>query len=190
MEAQKGFWMAISYVTRLTTVPRNAPLRPVSCFLNYRGILYRAALVILFAVGAHQAQWQWLRFATSEAVLRMCGLLNIQGIRISFDVIELRGQQFQYLISCTFVDVFFGSIPLIWNVTTSVIRNAILVVVAGVVLSLFNAIRLEIAVLLYLHGIAWVFADGCWGGISYFIVWLVIWRTRSWELAVPTPTRN
>lgn len=155
---------------------------------NYRGILCRAALVILFVAWVHQAKWQWLRFATSEVVLRMCGLLNIHGTRISFDVIEIRGQQFQYLISCTFVDVFVASVPLMWNVTLSLVRNVAWVVAVGAFLFLFNAIRLEIAVLVYLHGIPWIIADGFWGGVSYFIVWRVIWFTRSWELSSVPPS--
>jgi hypothetical protein len=165
---------------------------PDNLVLNYRSILCRAGLVILFAAGTHQAKWQWLRFATSEAVLRMCDFFNIHGTRISFDVIKLGGEQFQYLISCTFVDVFLASVPLIWNVTISLIRNVAMVVAAGVLLFLFNAIRLETAVLMYLHGIPWIVADGVLGGVSYFIVWLVIWFTRSWELnsVPPYATRS
>lgn len=163
----------------IATVRRTA-LTSRECLRNYRGILYRVGLVILFAVTAHQVTWHWLRFVTSELVLRFSGFLNIRATRLSFDVIELQGEQFRYLTSCTFVDVFIASIPLIWNVKASLIRNVAWVAVAGMALFNFNAIRLEIAVLLYCHRIPWTIADGLLGGCSYFVVWLGIWYTRSW----------
>jgi hypothetical protein len=158
----------------------------LECIWNCRGVLFRWALVALFVVGAHQTRWEWLRFVTSEIVLRLSSYLDIRTTRISFDVIELQGEKFRYLTSCTFVDVFIASIPLIWDVKASLIRNGATVSIAGIALFNFNAIRLEIAVLLYFHRIPWTVADGLLGGLSYFIVWLVIWHTRSWSLDIPT----
>ena len=164
----------------MIAMARGTAQTSLECVGKYRGILYRVGLVILFATGAHQVQWQWFRFVTSELVLRLSAFLNIQASRISFDVIELQGEQFRYLTSCTFVDVFIASIPLIWNVKASLIRNFAWVAVAGVALLAFNAIRIESAVVLYCHRIPWTIADELLGGCSYFIVWLVIWLTRSW----------
>ena len=149
------------------------------------GIFCRVGLVIFLAVAAHQFKWEWLRFATSEIVLRLSGFLKIPALRVSCDVIELQGQQFRYLTSCTFVDVFLASIPLIWNLTASLTRNVLWLAIAGIVLFDFNVIRLEIAVLLYLRNIPWTIADGLLGGCSYFVVWLAIWYTRSWGLRIP-----
>jgi hypothetical protein len=164
---------------------RTTTLISLECLRNYRGILQRVGLVILFAAAAHQVTWQWLRFLTSELVFRLSGFLDIRATRVSFDLIELQGEQFRYLTSCTFVDVFIASIPLVWNVKASIVRNAAWVAVAGMALFTFNAVRLEMAILLHFNGIPWTIADGVLGGCSYFIVWLVIWYTRSWCLEVP-----
>lgn len=169
---------------------RNAALVSFNWVLNHRDIFVRFGLVTLFAFATHHLTWQWLRFVTSEAVLRTCSFLDIRGSRISFDVIELRGEQFQYLISCTFVDVFLASLPLLWNARKSLIRNVVWFLIAGAVLFPFNAIRLEIAVLLYFHGIPWKIADGLLGAYSYFIVWLAIWYTRSWYLQTPLKNQD
>lgn len=170
----------------MIAVVRRMALTSRECLRNYRGILSRVGLVILFAAAAHQVTWQWLRFLTSELILRLSDFLNIRATRLSFDVIELQGERFRYLTSCTFVDVFIASIPLIWNVKASIVRNAAWVAVAGMALFNFNAVRLETAVLLHFHGIPWTIADGVLGGCSYFVVWLVIWYTRSWCLEVPS----
>ncbi len=143
----------------VTSVRNSAPIA-FNWVLNHRDIVFRFGLVTLFAFVTHQLTWQWLRFVTSEAVLRMCSFLDIQGSRISFDVIELRGEQFQYVISCTFVDVFLASLPLLWNARKSLIHNVVWILIAGAVLFPLNTIRLEIALLLYFHGIYWTIADG------------------------------
>ena len=147
-----------------------------------RDVLCRAGLVILFAIAVHQLRWETLRFITSETVLRLSKFLNIRGSRVSLDVIELQGQQFRYGTSCTFVDVFIASIPILWNVKASLSQNVARGIIAGTALFLFNSMRLETAVLLYIHSVPWTIADGLLGGCSYFIVWLVIWWQRTWCL--------
>jgi len=137
-------------------------------------------LVILCAFIAHQVTWGWLRFVTSESILRLSSLLRLGACRISGDVIEIRGQQFQYVTACTFVDVALACIPLIWNIKASLARNVGRVGVAFLALFLLNVIRLEITVLLYYQRIPWTVADNFVAGCSYFLVWLVIWHTRSW----------
>jgi hypothetical protein len=126
-------------------------------------IACRASLVVLLAVTAHQFAWGWLRFLTSEAVLRLSGILGVTATRVSFDVIALPGARFEYVTACIFVDVFLASIPLIWDLRRSLTGNAIRVVVASGTLFALNVVRLEMALLLYCHGIRWCVADGVVG---------------------------
>ena len=70
--------------------------------------LFRICLVALFVVSAYQFEWRWLRFATSEAVMHLCHLLGLPAVRVSFDIIRMRGEAFRFDIGCTFADVIVG----------------------------------------------------------------------------------
>lgn len=147
-----------------------------------REFLVRACLVAVFVVVSHEIRWEWLRFVTSEAVLRLSALIGMETARLSFDTIRVQETQVRFDVACTFVDVFLGSLPLLWDLRRSVLRNFSRLVVAGTILFTFNVLRLEIAQVLHAHGVSWEVADGVVGGISYFLVWVVIWRVRTWHI--------
>lgn len=142
----------------------------------------RVGLVAIFVAGAYQTSWDWLRLLTSECVLRISALLGMTTSRLSFDTILVGRQATQYVIACTFVDVFMGAIPLLWNLKDSLLRNVSLVIATAGALFGFNVVRLEIAQILRYQGVPWIVADEVLGGVAYFVVWLAIWRLRSWEL--------
>jgi len=142
----------------------------------------RVGLVAIFVASAYQTSWEWLRLLTSECVLRISASLGMTTSRLSFDTILVGGQATQYVIACTFVDVFIGAIPLLWNPKNSVLRNVSLLIATAGALFGFNVVRLEIAQVLYYQGVPWTVADEVLGGVAYFVVCLAIWLLRSWEL--------
>jgi exosortase/archaeosortase len=141
----------------------------------------RVGLVAIFVASAYQTSWEWLRFLTSECVLRISASLGMTTSRLSFDTILVGGQATQFVIPCTFVDVFMGSIPLLWNIKNSVLRNILWLLATSTLLFGFNVVRLELAQVLYYRGVTWTVADEVLGGVAYFAVWLAIWGLRSWE---------
>jgi hypothetical protein len=149
--------------------------------------LCRAGLVALLATMAHQFRWDWLRFLTSEAILRISAFFGMAATRVSFDTLQMHGQFVQFVVACTFVDVYLGSIPLLWDLKKTLLSNLSCLIVIAILLFTFNVVRLEIAQILYAHGVSWDLADGVVGGFAYFAVWLFIWRQRTWEL---TPRGN
>jgi len=150
-----------------------------------REFFARASLVAVFVVVSHELGWQWLRFLTSEAVLRLSSMLGMETARLSFDTIRVQETQFRFVIACTFVDVFLGSLPLLWDLRRSLLRNCSRLVVAGTILFAFNIVRLEIAQVVYVHGSPWEVADGVLGGVAYFLVWVVIWQVKTWHFLDP-----
>lgn len=147
-----------------------------------RSFLLRVGLAIAVAAVAHQFGWNWLRFVTSEIILRFGSQFGFETARSSFDTIWVNGTLFQFAISCTFIDVVLGAIPLVWNGDKSLRRNLLCLVAMMGVLFSFNILRLTASQLLYVGGLPWPLADGVLGGVSYFAVWLVIthhyWRQR------------
>jgi hypothetical protein len=158
-------------------VEMNAGSIPLSCvrfsFLP-RGFLYRAAVVAIFVTLTHQFQWAELRYLTSEAVLRLSGLAGLSVERVTADTIRVQGNLFRYVISCTFVDVVIGAIPLIWSFTKSIAKNLLILVSLSISFVAVNLVRLELSQLLYARGVSWIFADDILGGVAYFAVWIFI----------------
>lgn len=151
-----------------------------------REFLCRAGLVAIFVVLAHLFRWEWLRFLTSEAILRISAALRMVTERVSPDTIRIDTGIFQFVTACTFVDVFMGSISLIWDLRKSLPRNLWRLAIAAAALFCFNVVRLEIGQILYSRGVPWTVADDIVGGLAYFAVWLVIWRLRTWQIFMPS----
>jgi hypothetical protein len=139
-----------------------------------RGFLCRALLVVMVVTLTHQFEWRGLRYFTSEAVLRLSRSPNLSVERVSADTIRVQGNLFQFVISCTFVDVVTGAIPLVWAFNKSIATNLLTVIQLAIGLFGFNIVRLEIGQLLYARGAPWVLADDLLGGIAYFAVWIFI----------------
>lgn len=145
-----------------------------------REFLCRAGLVAIVVTITHQLSWEWLRFLTSEAILRLSALLGMATARTSFDTILVQQTLFRFVVSCSFVDVFAGCIPLLWNLRKSIFRNLGWILASAPVVFGFNVARLELAQVLYARGVSWTLADEVLGGFAYFAVWVIIWQLRSW----------
>jgi hypothetical protein len=153
-------------------------------------VLCRALVVTVLVVMTHQLGWGWLRFLTSEAILRFSASLGMSTGRVSYDTIRLHGELYRFVISCTFVDVFIGAIPLLWNLKKPLLGNLFTLILAAVALFGFNVVRLESGHVLHALGLPWTLADDVLGGFAYFAVWLFVWRQRSWELSVREDQRR
>lgn len=132
-----------------------------------------AALVLL----TYQFDWRWLRFLTSEAVLRASDSLGMIADRVSFDTIRIHGESFRFVIACTFIDVLMGAIPLLWNLRLPISKNILRLTIASLTLLTFNLVRLEFGHLLHAAGAPWILSDEVLGGLAYFVVWLAIWHS-------------
>ena len=167
----------------LTTVqPLPGPARPTTDelpLISWEPLL-RFGLVAAFVSVAHCFRWKGLRFLTSEVILRISSNLGMDTSRVSFDTIRMHGALFCFVISCTFVDVFIGAVPLLWNLRIPVYENILRLLIAGMALFGFNIVRLELGHILYACGTPWVLADDVLGGVAYFLVWIAIWQRRGW----------
>lgn len=177
---ESGFAVNAQPLLRVKAAP--AAIRLAQLSVEF---LIRAGFAAMFVILAYQFRWEWLRFVASEAILRISAFLGMATTRVSFDTILIQGQIFQFLIACTFVDVTLASIPLLWNFKKPLLKNVSWLMAAAVLLFGFNIARLEIGQVLYAHGVSWTLAHEVLGGFSYFAVWVLIWRQRSWELTRP-----
>jgi len=157
------------------TVPVNA-----SKHRTEREIVYCRVIVLIGSVIlAHALSWEWLRYYTSELVRHVVLVRNLQLVRISPDTLAWGTEHFCYVTSCTFIDVFLGCLPLMWDLHAGVPRNAACISATAIGLLCLNITRLTAALALYRFGIAWWFADGVCGGIAYFAAWMALWRASA-----------
>jgi hypothetical protein len=136
----------------------------------------RFALAALAVAFSYLFRWELLRFLTSEANLRLDLLAGIHLQRISADAVMWKGVVYRYVNACTFVDVWFGSIPLLWNTHRRVGWNLLFVFAVAAAMFCFNVFRLSLSDVLFAMGLPWDLAHNVISGISYFIVWIWIWN--------------
>jgi hypothetical protein len=141
-------------------------------------ILVRFALVPFAVALCYCFHWELLRYLTSEANLRLDLLAGLHLQRLSFDTVQWRGGIYRYENACTFVDVWFGAIPLLWNLRWSVAANFGFFAWFAVALFVFNVFRLSLSDVLFSVGLNWDVAHNAVSGITYFAVWVWIWRHR------------
>jgi hypothetical protein len=138
--------------------------------------LVRAGLLVAAVIALHLLEWNGLRYWTSEAVLRLSNLLALPMYRVSHDVVSLHAQLFNYTVSCTFIDVLCGVIPLTWNRGRSAVSNLLTMAGFASGLFVFNILRLTLGFLLYGHGVPWAIGHEAMSGVAYFMVWLWLMR--------------
>jgi hypothetical protein len=141
-------------------------------------VLVRFALVPVAIAICYCFHWRALRFLTSELNMRLDWLGGIHLERVSYDMVRWRGLLYRYENACTFVDVWFGCLPLLWDLRRRLTANLAFFATLAVALFAFNVVRLSFSDVLFAVGIPWDLAHNAVSGIAYFVVWVAVWRLR------------
>jgi hypothetical protein len=147
-------------------------------------MMVRFALVPLAVAICYCFEWRQLRFLTSEANLRLDLLAGISLQRLSYDTVTWRGVLYRYENACTFVDVWFGSLPLLWRWGGGLIKNVLFFAGMALALFAFNVFRLSVSDGLFAAGLPWNVAHNVISGLAYFLVWVWVWRHRAYSAAI------
>lgn len=147
-----------------------------------------ALLVTLSVLFCYCFEWDWLEWLTAESLIRIATVCGVGAKRLAWDVIEWQGTPIQFTTACTFVDVFFGAVAIVWSSRCRFIKNIGHVAALAVGLFCFNLLRLTVGFLLYTRGIPWVIAHDVLAGFSYFAVWVVV-MPSAFRLNLPEPSR-
>jgi hypothetical protein len=143
---------------------------------RFRRELIIRVLLVAAAVGTcYCFKWQWLRYLTSEANIRIDALAGMHQVRVSIDTVWWNGIYYYYANACTFADVWCGAVPLVWDIRKRLIRNLALIAGLAVALFVFNVLRLSASDILFGAGVPWPLAHHVVGGLSYFVVWIWVW---------------
>jgi hypothetical protein len=144
--------------------------------------LLRFGLVPIAVGICYLLGWHWLRHLTLEWNLGLDALAGIHLQRLSSETVLWRSEIYRYEIACTMADVWCGALPLIWSLRKSIGANIAYALLFGIVIIGFNVFRLTVSDVLFAIGIPWDLAHNVISGVSYFLIWMWIWRTRNWAL--------
>jgi Transmembrane exosortase (Exosortase_EpsH). len=145
---------------------------------NRHGDLLRIAAIPVFVYVCYLFDWALLRQLTCDLFVAAAEFLSIPVVRTSPTFFECEGRTFYFAISCTAVDAFCGSIPLLWH-RADWKRTTVFWTVYFLVLSAVNLFRLVSGFFLFVHGVPWWIAHKVFGGLFYFGLLLWIIRMKS-----------
>jgi hypothetical protein len=136
--------------------------------------MVRATLMVAAVIVCHLMRWDAPRFWTSEAVLRLCGLVAVPMQRVAPYAVRCHGDIFTYTVGCTFIDVCAGAMVLLWNRNRALTANLATMVGIAAAMFAFNITRLTLGFVLYVHSVPWALAHEAMAGLAYFLVWIYL----------------
>lgn len=145
--------------------------------------MVRFALSALAVLLCYGFSWMPLRAFTCTWNLRLDALFGVHLVRLSADTVLYHGLIYRYAIACTMADAFCGTIPLIWDLRKTFLRNLGIVALLAVVLTAFNIARLSFSDVLFAHGLSWDWAHNIVSGVCYFLLWewILSRKTLRWS---------
>lgn len=144
-------------------------------------LVLRLVLSFLAVVVCYRFGWTWLKALTATLNLRLDHLAGVPLQRLSIDTVQLGHKYFQYVIACTFADVWCASLALVWRTRQTVAQNLGFIAAFTAGLFVLNIVRLSAADVVFAAGMNWSLAEGLTGGLAYFAVWLAILRRHAWS---------
>lgn len=123
--------------------------------------------------------WHWLEALTADFNTGLDRFLGVPWTRLSSNTVTWHGVVYEYVISCTFADVWCGAIPLVWNLRRKVLWNVGYIALMALGMFAFNIFRLSVSDYVFALGVPWSLAHSVVSGISYFVVWIWLWESHS-----------
>jgi hypothetical protein len=146
--------------------------------------LVRIALVPLFVVLCYRFEWMGWRALVTDAVIGFLSLVGAPAFPLAPDRFACGDEIYRIDVTCTMLDAFFGSIPLLWQWRRSLFRNLLYLAVFFVCVSVLNLVRLALGFVLHFQGVSWFWADEVLTGVFHFALFLYIARQRGWTSRV------
>ena len=140
--------------------------------------LLRFSLVLPFVIVCFLLPWHtWLAWTTAALIAGLHDPLN-PVIPVDFNIFSYGSGTYLIGPSCAALDVFFGSIPLLWERQRPLERNLLFFTLYFLCVSTINLVRLILLLRLHVRGVSWFWAHDVISGIFYFGIWLWIIRCR------------
>jgi exosortase/archaeosortase family protein len=155
-------------------------------FLRWNNHLFlRLLLMPFFVVICYQFSWESLRMGGMKSVLYTSSWFEWNASAVTEYSFAWKDQSYAFYTSCTMIDVFFASLPLLWQTRSTVLRNLLFITAFFSAIYLLNITRIMAGFLLLDAGMPWFFAHKVIGGIAYFVV--LVWLVNHNRFLAATP---
>jgi len=123
------------------------------------------------------------REINTSILLRAVDSLGLEVTRTSNVTFRIDGHSFITGISCTAIDAFLTSIPLVWKYRETLLKTVRFFTLYFFVLIIINQFRLLLGFVFYSVGISWFWAHELPSAFFYFFIGLWIFRLNRFVLA-------
>lgn len=160
------------------------------------GLARRLCLVPLAVAICYQLDWTLLRSATVSAVIIADHAVGVPVTRLGAVLFEVRGQEFLFTIGCTPVALFFSALPLLWDQSTTLVRNVSRLLLLFVALFALNVVRQTAGFFAFDRGLPWWLAHESLVGVTDFFFIFYVVRQGRWRLSagrqrsIPLPSAS
>jgi hypothetical protein len=152
-------------------------------WLSKHSNFVRIGLILPIVAVCHLFEWNVWRTLVTDLLGAWSRMAGVPMWRVAPDAFVCNGHVFRVAISCTIVDAWLASVPLLWERNKSWMQNLMFFGVYFVALSIANLVRLEAGFVLNLRGVPWWLGHEVAAGVFYFALFCWIARRRGWTQA-------
>lgn len=131
-------------------------------------LLYRTPAIVLVVLLVNVLPFGWLQEGVAAACVALCGLVGLEVVRLSSDVIALPGWPMEIAVACTMIDYYVGFGVFVWPGPKRWRPFLRLMVVFFPLLMGLNLVRLLFGFWLFTEGVTWPIAHEVVMGLVYF----------------------
>ena len=151
---------------------------------KYLSYVYRIFLAAIFILVCLQFSWMYFREINTNVLLNLMNVFDLEVTRTSTVTFKVDNNTFLMGVSCTSIDAFMGSIPLLWKLKESWPRQIKFFILYFLVFITINQLRLLLGFIFYDFGVTWFWAHEIPSGI--FLFGLAVWTFHQKRWKVPS----
>lgn len=153
-------------------------------------IATRLLLVAPLFFLTHAFSWILLRNWTTTLIIQGDALLGTHLIRLSPTSFSVGDHYFQVVVACTSIDALIGSLPLLYDRRTSLLKFFGFFLVYSIIVQFINLSRLVLGFFAFDHGVSWKIAHEIPSGVFLFIWFIWLLHHRGWISFTPRAKTN
>jgi len=148
---------------------------------NFHSYAIRILLSGICVLLCYQFSWMTYRQININALTNLINIFDLEAMRTSMVTFKVDNNSFLMGISCTSIDAFAGSIPLLWKPKETWLRQLKFFTLYFLIFFTINQFRLLIGFILYDLGVSWFWAHEIPSGIFLFGLFIWILHQKRWK---------
>ena len=145
-------------------------------------LVIRILVIPVCTVICHYFSWFYLRKFNTDILFSSMKFFGLKATRTSPALFRVDNHSFFIGTSCTSIDVYLSSIPLLWKLREATTKQLKYFFTYFVIFFSINQLRLLFGFVLYNQGVSWTWAHEIPSGLFLFGTFLWIVQQRRWSI--------